>query len=93
MLNIEDTHVINSSVKKLERLKLISRHKKGKEKLAGSAAAGTGACEKYKSIREALLVEPVASLGLDEVTLSRIARQMRMLSGCYDQAARAAASL
>jgi predicted MarR family transcription regulator len=93
VLNIEDTHVVSYSIKKLERLKLISSHRQGKEKLVSSTAAGTKACEKYKAIREALLVEPVASLGLDEATLSRIAGQMRTLSGYYDQAARAAASL
>ncbi len=93
VLNIKDTHVVSYSIKKLERLKLISSHRQGKEKLVTSTAAGTKACEKYKVIREALLIEPIASLGLDEATLSRMAGQMRTLSGYYDQAARAAASL
>ncbi|MGA7973523.1 MAG: transcriptional regulator, partial [Pseudolabrys sp.] len=44
-------------------------------------------------IREALLVRSVKSAGLDEQRLSEIAALMRALSGHYDQAARAAASL
>lgn len=93
VLNIEDTHVVSYSVKKLERQKLISSHKQGKEKMIAMTAAGAKACEQYKEIREALLVEPVISLGLDEATLSRIASQMRTLSGYYDQGSRSAASL
>jgi len=93
VLNIEDTHVISYSVKKLERLKLVSSRKQGKEKLIAATPAGTQACERYKAIREALLVDPVASLGLDPASMSRIAGQMRTLSGYYDQAARGAASM
>ncbi|WP_342641476.1 winged helix DNA-binding protein [Rhodoligotrophos ferricapiens] len=93
VLNIEDTHVVSYSVKKLERLKFVSSHRQGKEKFISATPAGTKACERYKAIREALLVQPVASLGLDEASMSRIAAQMRTLSGYYDQAARAAASL
>ena len=93
VLNIEDTHIVSYSVKKLERMKLVSSRKHGKEKLIASTEGGAKACETYGAIRDALLVEPVLSMGLDETTLSRIAAQMRMLSGSYDQAARAAASL
>ncbi|WP_414472120.1 winged helix DNA-binding protein [Microvirga sp. M2] len=93
VLNIEDTHVVSYSVKKLERLKLVASKKAGKEKLISATEAGSRACEEYRAIRETLLVGPVASLGLEMETLSRLASQMRTLSGYYDQAARAAASL
>jgi predicted MarR family transcription regulator len=93
VLNIEDTHVVSYSVKKLERLKLVVSKKVGKEKLISATEAGSKACEEYREIRETLLVGPVASLGLEMETLSRLASQMRTLSGYYDQATRAAASL
>lgn len=93
VLNIEDTHVVSYSVKKLERLKLVASKKAGKEKLISATEAGSRACEEYRAIRETLLVGPVASLGLEMETLSRLASQMRTLSGYYDQATRAAASL
>ncbi len=93
VLNMEDTHVVNYSLKKLERLKLVKSGRQGKEKVVTVTAAGEKACLKYREVREALLVKAVKSLGLDERALSEIAARMRALSGNYDQAARAAASL
>lgn len=93
VLNIEDTHVVTYSLKKLERLKLVASSRAGKEKLISATEAGSKACERYRALREALLVGPVASLGLEPETLSRLASQMRTLSGYYDQATRSAASL
>ncbi len=93
VLNIEDTHIVNYSLKKLERLKLVKSGRQGKEKVVSITPAGESACLKYREVREALLVNAVKSLGLDERALSAIAGQMRALSGNYDQAARAAASI
>ena len=58
--------------------------------------AAKGSVEQARHLpleREALLVRSVGTMGLDQAALSRIAAQMRVLSGHYDQAARAAASL
>lgn len=93
VLNIEDTHVVNYAVKKLARLGLLTTRRQGKEKLVEATPAGAAACRRYREIREALLVRSVAALGLDRQALSTLAAQMRVLSGHYDQAARAAASL
>lgn len=93
VLNIEDTHVVSYAIKKLGRLKLVSSQKQGKEKLIATTEAGARVCQRYHEIREALLVRSVAAMGLDQQALSRIAAQMRVISGHYDQAARAAASL
>jgi predicted MarR family transcription regulator len=93
VLNIEDTHLVNYSLKKLERLKLLKSGRKGKEKTVAITAAGEEACKRYAQIREQLLVKSVLATGLDPARLSEIAAAMRSLSGQYDQAARAAASL
>ena len=93
VLNIEDMHVVSYAIKKLARLKLVSSLKQGKEKVVFTTEAGAQACQRYHEIRENLLVRSVAAMGLDQHALSRIAAQMRVLSGHYDQAARAAASL
>ena len=93
VLNIEDTHTVNYALKKLERLKLLKSSRKGKEKTVAITAAGEEACRRYAQIREQLLVKPVLGTGLDPQRLSEIAAAMRSLSGQYDQAARAAASL
>jgi predicted MarR family transcription regulator len=93
VLNIEDTHLVNYALKKLERLKLLKAGRKGKEKTVAVTQAGEEACLRYAQIREQLLVKPVLGTGMDPARLSEIAAAMRSLSGQYDQAARAAASL
>lgn len=93
VLNIEDTHLVTYSVKKLDAHKLLSSGRRGNEKTVGLTAKGGEIVKKYRNIREALLVGPVKGVGVDERRLSEIAGLMRALSGHYDQAARAAASL
>lgn len=93
VLNVEDTYTVTYSIKKLERLKLVKSGRQGKEKTVTITPAGEAACARYREIRERLLVGTVMSLGFEEKTLSAVAAQMRALSGHYDQAARAAASL
>ena len=93
VLNVEDTHVVNYALKKLDKLKLIKGGKAGKEKIVAITPAGQQACERYKTVREALLVQSVLGSGIDPKRLSAFAAELRLLSGHYDQAARAAASL
>jgi predicted MarR family transcription regulator len=93
VLNIGDMHVVSYAIKKLARLRLVVTRMQGKEKLISVTEAGAQACRRYHEIREALLVRSVVSMGLDQQALSDIAAQIRGLSGHYDQAARAAASL
>ncbi len=93
VLNIEDTHLVTYSLKKLDAHKLLSSGRRGNEKTVSLTAKGDEIIKKYRNIREALLVGPVKGAGADEARLSEIAGLMRALSGHYDQAARAAASL
>ena len=93
VLNIEDTHLVTYAVKKLERQKLVKSARHGKEKVVAVTPAGETLCLRYREIREGLLVKDVKGIGFDHKALSEIAALMRALSGHYDQAARAAASL
>ncbi len=93
VLNIEDTHTVTYALKKLEKAGLIASGRRGKEKTARITEAGESACLEYRRLREALLVKPMKALGLDETELSRIAATLRLVSGNYDQAARAAAAM
>jgi len=93
VLNIEDTHVVSYALKTLERLGLIKAGRRGKEKLVGVTPEGEATCRRYREVREALLVPSVRALKLDEAQIGEMAVLMRALSGHYDQAARAAASL
>lgn len=93
VLGIEDTHVITYAVKKLVAAGLVTSTKLGKEKLIAATKGGTQACDRYHAVRERLLVRPVKSTGLPDPMLSDLGSLLRALSGHYDQAARAAASL
>lgn len=93
MLNIEDTHLVSYALKKLETAGLVETGRRGKEKTVRATDEGAGACARYREVREALLVASARSLAIDEAEVSHIAALMRALSGQYDQAARAAASM
>lgn len=93
MFNIEDTHVVAYALKKLESHELIETGRRGKEKTVKVTEKGLGACQRYREIREALLVSSVKTLKFDDEETSAIAATLRALSGQYDQAARGAAIL
>ncbi|MGR3511726.1 MAG: winged helix DNA-binding protein [Paracoccaceae bacterium] len=93
VLNVEDTHLVNYAVKKLTGAGLVSTGRRGKEKTVEATEAGRTACEAYRNIREQLLLDAVTERGLDPATVSQVASLLRMMSGQYDQAARAATVL
>ena len=93
VLNIEDTHTVNYALRKLAERKLIEQGRKGKEKTVSITAAGAELCLKYGKVREALLIRSLEATGIDPSEVSRLAALLRAMSGGYDQAARAAASL
>ncbi len=94
ILNIEDTHTVNYSLKKLIRLGLVDAGRHGKERHYRTTASGHEACRQYRSVREDCLVEVYRALGTqDEAEVRNLAQALRALSGLYDQASRAATSL
>ena len=93
VLNVEDTHLVTYALRKLEAAGLVKSGKSGKEKTVTLTEKGEQACIKYREVREDLLVDTIRSLGLKPEMASELARELRALSGHYDQAARAAASL
>jgi predicted MarR family transcription regulator len=93
VLGVEDAHLVIYAIKKLEKRGLVKSTRAGKEKLIAATAKGIETCLRYREVREALLIESVKGLGLDPAATSAVAMTLRALSGHYDQAARAAASL
>ncbi|GGP97983.1 MULTISPECIES: winged helix DNA-binding protein [Shewanella] len=93
MLNIEDTHTVNYSLKKLVKLSLITGTKRGKEMYYATTEQGNALCEEYRLIREECLISSMSGLKQNAEELSQMASVLRSLSGIYDQAARAAATL
>lgn len=93
VLNVEDTHLVNYATRKLKERGLVATGRKGKEKTVEITENGAEVCRRYAEVREKLLVSTATALGIDAGDMSRLAALMRALSGSYDQAARAAASL
>ena len=92
-MNVEDTHLINYSLKKLQTLGVVAGSKNGKEVTYASTDEGRAFVQRYRGIRETCLIDALnADDGLNR-DIGDLARLLRVLSGVYDQAARAAASL
>lgn len=93
IMNIEDTHLVNYALKKLQGLGVVESRKSGKEVTYASTESGQAYVTRYREVRERCLVQALnadPSLNRD---IGELARLLRVLSGVYDQAARAAASL
>ena len=93
IMNIEDTHLVNYALKKLQGLGVVMSQKHGKEVTYAATDLGRGYVQRYRDIRESCLIDALkADDGLNR-DIGELARLLRVLSGMYDQAARAAASL
>jgi predicted MarR family transcription regulator len=93
VLNVEDSHTVNYALKKLLRLGLIAGARQGKETHYSVSAKGREACARYREIREDCLMASLGAVAGDNAEIGQAAQLLRTLSGLYDQAARAAASL
>ena len=92
VLNVEDTHLVSYALKKLGAAGLVEGSKRGKEVFFRTSAQGRAACERYRQVREACLIPGFAGNAEENARLGELAGLLRMLSGRYDQAARAAAA-
>lgn len=93
VLDIEDTHLATYAIKKLERMGLLHGRREGKEKMIMVTDEGRAFCDRYAELREQLLLGAGTMIGASDDELSTIAAVMRSLSGQYNQAARAAATM
>mgnify|MGYP001234610592 FL=1 len=96
-LNVEDSHTVNYALKKLVKYGLVQSEKQGKEVFYGTTKQGQALCIAYRDVRESCLVDEYAAFDggsgkPNAASLSEVARQLRLLSGLYDQAARSATS-
>jgi predicted MarR family transcription regulator len=93
MLNIEDQHTVNYALKKLVKIELVKREKRGKEIFYSTTGKGRETCAAYRDVRERCLISSVQTMDMDEEETSHAATLLRAFSGLYDQASRAASSL
>ncbi|MEM8629732.1 MAG: winged helix DNA-binding protein [Pseudomonadota bacterium] len=92
VLNVEDTHTVTYAIKKLEKAGLVRDGRSGKEKTVEATDQGAEACDRYRDVREGLLLGTIAEMGIRPEQVSDVAALLRSVSGQYDQAARAAAA-
>ena len=91
VLNYEDTHVVNYSLKKLVAAGLVQGDKQGKEVFYSPTERGQQVVVRYREIREQCLISSVD--GELNPQIGELARFLRLMSGLYDPAARYASSL
>lgn len=93
VLNIEDQHTVNYSLKKLIKAGFIQGEKRGKEMFYSTTKEGRDLCSEYRRIRERCLVNSSRTFKTGGIELTDVATMLRSLSGLYDQAARTASAL
>lgn len=93
IMNVEDTHLINYALKKLQGLGMVASSKNGKEVTYAPTDAGKAHVTRYREIRETCLINALRADDALNHDIGELARLLRVLSGIYDQAARSAASL
>jgi len=73
---------------------MVARSEKiGKEVFYSTTPAGVASLERFREVRNRCLLPAVEGDLADAQAMSAMAARLRMLSGMYDQAARAASSL
>ena len=93
LLNVEDSHTVNYALRKLLKMGLLDSEKRGKEVFYRTSAGGAALCEAYRAVRQQCLLDGLKRMDITGDDLREIAASLRALSGLYDQASRAAASL
>lgn len=93
LLNIEDTHTVNYALRKLMKMELLVSEKRGKEVFYSASPTGETLCDAYREMRDRCFLDGLSRLDMTGEEMREIAASLRALSGQYDQASRAAASL
>ena len=93
IMNVEDTHLVNYALKKLQNLGVVASQKNGKEVTYAATDVGRAYVQRYREIRESCLIDALKADDALNRDIGELARLLRVLSGMYDQAARSAASL
>ena len=96
-MNLEDSHTVNYALKKSVKYGLLQSVKQGKEVFYGTTKQGQALCLAYRDVHGSCLVDEHAAFDggsgkPNAASLREVTRQLRLLSGLYDQAARSATS-
>ena len=92
VLNIEDAHLVTYALKKLGRLGLVERSRRGKEVVFATTAAGRDMCSRYRKVRDACLIEALSALGtidnreIGSVCIRALLVSEKLLTVCRENA-------
>lgn len=87
-LNIDDTHLVGYSLKKLIAAGLVTAGREGRHRGYEATPAGDAACAAYKDVRERYLIASLRHLRDDTASVASAGELLRILTGMYDQAGR-----
>jgi predicted MarR family transcription regulator len=90
VMNIDDTHLIAYSLKKLMNASLVDARRIGRERIFVTTDKGDTACADYHRVREKFLVREVAKRESDFSKFERAAATLSDLASMYDRAGRTA---
>jgi predicted MarR family transcription regulator len=90
VLNIDDTHLLAYSLKKLMNAGLVQATRTGRERIFVTTIEGDTACTNYHRIRENFFVREVVKHESDFEDFEKVAATLSNLASTYDRAGRAA---
>jgi predicted MarR family transcription regulator len=90
VLNVDDSHLVAYSLKKLVAAKLVQTVRDRRESRYETTPYGDEACKAYMSIRQTFLIPMVNMVANVANEMGHMATVVTILTGIYDQAARQA---
>jgi predicted MarR family transcription regulator len=90
VMNIDDTHLVAYSLKKLANAGLVEAKRIGRERIFVTTSEGDAACTDYHRVRERFLVREVVKRTGDLDQFEKAAATLSDLASMYDRAGRAA---
>jgi predicted MarR family transcription regulator len=90
VLNIDDSHLVAYSLKKLVSAGLVRTVKDGRESRFETTPLGDDACDRYRAVRSDFLVSGVASVTDVQAKVANMTALLNALTGIYDQSTRLA---
>lgn len=90
VLNVEDTHTVAYSLKKLEEQGYVIHQQDGRDRIYAASRDGDALCRKYLDVRETTLVDAFKADDMDFSRLGDTARALTRMARYYSHASRVA---
>src|SRR5690606_21426835 len=90
VLNVEDSHTVAYSLKKLEEHGYATHRQDGRDRIYESSPDGDAFCARYLEVRERSLVESLKADAVDFERLEDTAKVLNRMARYYDHASRTA---